>query len=162
MAQDRPEWSCPGIQTSSSRNACARTAISSYEFHTMTSSRTSFRSRAISQIIHSAFFLLILCLAPLALAKPSPELVLKLAAGDNDAKVEALNAIAGSADPEALPLLQALGNDALKVVDGKQVLIVDGDKVTDAITGATLPALPENAEDVVTNNRVTLALQNAF
>ncbi|MDB5887248.1 MAG: urtB [Rhodocyclales bacterium] len=128
----------------------------------MTSSRTSSRSRLASQIIHSALCLLILCVAPLALAKPSPALILKLAAGDNDAKVEALNAIAGSADPEALPLLQALGNDALKVVDGKQVLIVDGDKVTDAITGATLPALPENAEDVVTNNRVTLALQDAF
>ncbi|MDB5815256.1 MAG: urtB [Rhodocyclales bacterium] len=128
----------------------------------MTSSRTSSRSRLASQIIHSALFLLILCAAPLALAKPSPALILKLAAGDNDAKVEALNAIAGSADPEALPLLQALGNDALKVVDGKQVLIVDGDKVTDAVTGATLPALPENAEDVVTNNRVTLALQDAF
>ncbi len=128
----------------------------------MTSSRTSFRSRVALQIIHSALCLLILCVAPLALAKPSPELILKLAAGDNDAKVEALNAIAGSADREALPLLQALGNDALKVVDGKQVLIVDGDKVTDAVTGASLLALPENAEDVVTNNRVTLALQDAF
>ncbi|MEC5388072.1 urea ABC transporter permease subunit UrtB [Uliginosibacterium sp. H3] len=128
----------------------------------MTISVLKFRTRA----THAAVGLLVLLfssfLAPLAFAKPSPELILKLAAGDNDAKVDALNAIAGQADPEYLPVLKALGDESLKVVDGKQVLIVDGEKITDAITGAEIKELPETAEDVVTNNRVTLALQNAF
>ncbi|MDB5800967.1 MAG: urtB [Rhodocyclales bacterium] len=123
---------------------------------------TSLRAHATQAVLGLLVVLFSTLLVTAAVAKPSPELILKLAAGDNDAKVEALNAIAGSADPEALPLLQALANDSLKVVGDKQALIIDGDKVTDAVTGAVLPALPENAEDVVTNNRVTLALQNAF
>jgi urea transport system permease protein len=125
----------------------------------MTISVLDFRTRAACVAL---LVLLFSFLAPLASAKPSPDLILKLAAGDNDAKVEALNAIAGQADPDYLPVLKALGDESLKVVEGKQVLIVDGEKVTDAITGANLKELPETAEDVVTNNRVTLALQNAF
>ncbi|GAA5160160.1 urea ABC transporter permease subunit UrtB [Viridibacterium curvum] len=110
----------------------------------------------------AAAALLMCCFSLLASAKPSPELILKLANEDNDIKVEALNAIAGTADPEALPILQALANDSLKLVDGKQVLIIDGDKITDAITGKTLDTLPETAEDVVTNNRVSAALDAAL
>ncbi|MFT3737010.1 MAG: urea ABC transporter permease subunit UrtB [Rhodocyclaceae bacterium] len=120
------------------------------------------RARIFVVALKAALCAMALCLGTAAFAKPSAELILKLAGEDNDAKVEALNTIAGTADPEALPILQALANDSLKLVDGKQVLIIDGDKIIDAITGKTLDALPETAEDVVTNNRVSAALDAAL
>lgn len=108
---------------------------------------------------------LILCLLSgslLAQAKPTPEQVMQIATGDNDAKIVALNAIAGTADPEARPLLEALRDDNLKSLDGKQVIIYDGETATDAITGAKLAKVPDNLDDVVTNNRVTVALNAAL
>jgi urea transport system permease protein len=97
-----------------------------------------------------------------ALARPAPEQIIRLATGDNDAKVAALNEIAGRADPEARPLLEALRDDTLKSVGGKQVLILDGERATDAISGEKLAKLPEALDDVVSNNRVTLALEGAL
>jgi len=98
----------------------------------------------------------------LAQARPSPELVMQIATGDNDAKIAALNAIAASADPEARPLLEALRDDNLKSLAGKQAIIYDGETATDAITGAKLTKVPEELDDVVTNNRVTSALEAAL
>jgi urea transport system permease protein len=98
----------------------------------------------------------------LAQARPSPELVMQIATGDNDAKIAALNAIAASADPEARPLLEALRDDNLKSLAGKQAIIYDGETATDAITGAKLTKAPEELDDVVTNNRVTSALEAAL
>ncbi len=98
----------------------------------------------------------------LAQARPSPELVMQIATGDNDAKIAALNAIAASADPEARPLLEALRDDNLKSLAGKQAIIYDGETATDAITGAKLAKVPEELDDVVTNNRVTSALEAAL
>ena len=97
-----------------------------------------------------------------ALARPAPEQIIRLATGDNDAKVAALNEIAGRADPEARALLEALRDDTLKSVGGKQVLILDGERATDAISGEKLARLPEALDDVVSNNRVTLALEGAL
>jgi urea transport system permease protein len=98
----------------------------------------------------------------LAQARPSPELVMQIATGDNDAKIAALNAIAASADSEARPLLEALRDDNLKSLAGKQAIIYDGETATDAITGAKLAKVPEELDDVVTNNRVTSALEAAL
>ncbi|WP_254048192.1 urea ABC transporter permease subunit UrtB [Uliginosibacterium sp. TH139] len=100
--------------------------------------------------------------SPLGLAKPAPELILQLATGDNDAKVAALYAIAGSADPEALPILEALRDDTLKSLGGKQAIIFDGETASDAISGEKLAKVPDELEDVVSNNRVTNALDGAF
>lgn len=114
------------------------------------------------KFLRCAAALLMIAASPAALARPSPGEVLRLATGDNDTKVATLNEIAGRADPEAKPLLEALQGDTLKTLDGKQVLIVEGDSATDAITGARLAKLPETLDDVVSNNRVTLALEGAL
>lgn len=111
------------------------------------------------------YLLTIACLLGLSLsvqAKPAPELVLQLATGDNDAKVEALGKIAASADPEARPLLEALRDDSLKSLSAKRAIIFDGETATDAVTGEKLAKVPDELEDVVTNNRVTLALEGAL
>jgi urea transport system permease protein len=109
----------------------------------------------------AAALALSLCSAA-AFAKPAPELILQLATGDNDAKVAALYAIAGSADPEALPILEALRDDTLKSLGGKQAIIFDGESASDAVTGAKLAKVPDELEDVVSNNRVTNALEGAL
>ncbi|MFA9440739.1 urea ABC transporter permease subunit UrtB [Uliginosibacterium sp. sgz301328] len=93
-----------------------------------------------------------------SLARPAPDLVLKLATGDNDEKIAALNALGASSDADVLPLLQAMDDDALKVVNEKRVLIIDGETAIDAVTGEKLAAIPDNAEDVMVNNRVRGAI----
>ncbi len=83
-----------------------------------------------------------------------------IAAGETDDRVAALNAAAAAADPGLATFVKALLDDAVKLTP-EQVLIVDGENVSDAITGK--PALlPETAEDVVNNNRMRGALQQAL
>lgn len=80
-----------------------------------------------------------------------------IAVGDTDARIAALAEAAKVPDEALGAFLQAMLDDAVKVTPG-QVLVVDGEKVKDAVTGA--PAtLPEDAEDVVNNNRMRGALQ---
>jgi urea transport system permease protein len=64
----------------------------------------------------------LLCLATSALAAVDPALVKQLAAGDNDAKAEAIGRIVATGDPEALPLLKSMADGELKV-DGQEVMV---------------------------------------
>lgn len=80
-----------------------------------------------------------------------------IADGDTDARIVALDQAAAAADPGLQVLVQALLDDAVKLTPA-QVLVVDGDKVRDAATGAAA-TLPDNAEDIVNNNRMRGALQ---
>ncbi len=82
-----------------------------------------------------------------------------IAAGDTDARITALAQAATRADAGLPALVNALLNDAVKLTP-KQVLILDGEKVLDAATGAAA-TLPDDAEDVVNNNRMRGALQAA-
>ncbi|GAA0771255.1 urea ABC transporter permease subunit UrtB [Ideonella azotifigens] len=82
-----------------------------------------------------------------------------ISSGDTDARVAALNDAVARADTGLPKLVSALLDDAVKLTPA-QVLIVDGEKVTDAATGA-IATLPEDAEDVVNNNRMRGALQAA-
>jgi urea transport system permease protein len=77
----------------------------------------------------------------------------KLATGDSGEKIEAIGALVAEGDPRAIPVLQALGEGELQVA-GKRVLIVKGERATDALTGAAVAPLPAEREDVIANNRV--------
>ena len=94
----------------------------------------------------------------------SAEQVQALAIGDGDARVAAIQKLLTAndlaTDPTALPFLQALLDDAVKVA-GKTVLVVTANEVRDAATGASV-ALPDNAEDVVNNNRMRGELEAAI
>jgi urea transport system permease protein len=116
----------------------------------------------LARLKHAALALALCAIGSAALAKPAPELVLQLATGDNDAKVAALYAIAGSADPEALPILEALRDYTLKSLGGKQAIIFDGETAVDAVTGTKLAKVPDDLDDVISNNRVTNALEGAL
>ncbi|MBQ0957649.1 urea ABC transporter permease subunit UrtB [Ideonella sp. 4Y11] len=80
-----------------------------------------------------------------------------IAAGETDARIAALGEAAKQPDAALAGFVQALLEDAVKLTP-KAVLVVDGAAVKDAVTGAAA-TLPDDAEDVVNNNRMRGALQ---
>ncbi len=90
----------------------------------------------------------------------TPEQVLAMSAGDNDARSQAISQAAASGDPAAQSFFQALLDDAVKV-SGDKVFIVRDDKASDAATG-TEATLPEDAEDVINSNRLRRELESAM
>jgi urea transport system permease protein len=83
-----------------------------------------------------------------------------LAAGDNDARIAALQAAVSRADPALERFAQALLADEVKF-DAARVFVVHDGKAVDAATGAEV-TLPEGVEDVVNNNRMRRELQAAL
>ena len=100
-----------------------------------------------------------LCLGGPALALTEQE-ALAMTVGESDARIEAINQAVAKADDKTVNFLQALADDAVKIA-GQKVLIVRGDQISDPVTGAAL-ALPEGAEDVVSNNRMRSEIDNAL
>jgi urea transport system permease protein len=83
----------------------------------------------------------------------------RIAAGDSDARIQALNAAVASGDTALVPFVQALLAEEVKVSGGRAYIVRDG-KTTDAATGA-LAELPADAEDAVNNNRMRGELEAA-
>ena len=82
-------------------------------------------------------------------------------------KEKAVVALGKSADPRAVPILQALGGDRLRKAPDGRVVIVDavaaGAKLTDAATGQPLPDLASDSLDrVIVNNRLRGAIEAAL
>jgi urea transport system permease protein len=87
----------------------------------------------------------------------SPEQALAIARGDGDARIAALDAAAAAGDPQLADFVRALLADEIKLA-GDRVLRLQGETVTDALSGA--PAeWPDDAEDVLVNNRLRGAYQ---
>jgi len=87
----------------------------------------------------------------------TPEQALAIARGGSGERIAALNAAAAAGDPQLGDFVRALLADEIKL-SGDRVLRLDGDKVTDALTGQ--PAeWPDDAEDVLINNRLRGAYQ---
>ena len=85
---------------------------------------------------------------------------LRIAQGDSEERIAALNEVVVAADPALAAYVQALLADEVKVGGGK-ALVVRGDAVTDAATGAAA-TLPDDAEDVVNPNRMRRELEAAL
>ena len=107
----------------------------------------------VRRFILSLFALLLLPAAAFAL---TPQQTLAIAAGENDARIAALNAAATAGDAQLAAFVKALLDDGVKVAGDKVFIVHDG-KATLAATGAEAP-LPEDAEDVSNNNRMRGAL----
>jgi urea transport system permease protein len=75
-----------------------------------------------------------------------------LTLGDTDARITALQKALATPDAQTASFLQALADDAVKV-SATQVLIVRDGKATDPVSGEATP-LPDNAEEVINNNRM--------
>src|SRR5262245_31175921 len=107
---------------------------------------------------------LLLLLCALCAAGPSQALTVvqakAIASGDNDERISALNAAVAQADAGLATFVQALLDDAVKVAGERAFIVRDG-KASDAATGAAT-VLPDNAEDVVNNNRMRRELEAAL
>ncbi len=90
----------------------------------------------------------------------TPEQALAMAVGDTDARIAAVNQAVLAADERTAVFLQALADDAVKLAGGKVVIVRDGNGL-DPLTGAAL-AVPEEAEDVISNNRMRGELDTAL
>jgi urea transport system permease protein len=96
-----------------------------------------------------------------AFAALDPATVAKLAADDSDDKIAAIADLARAAPDEALRVLSALAADEL-VVAGERLLIVSGDAVADAATGARVDPAPAERDAITINNRVRRELQSTL
>jgi urea transport system permease protein len=90
-----------------------------------------------------------------------PAAVRQLAAEDGDAKLAAINRLVTEGDVAAIPLFQAMQDDALQIFIGR-VVIVAGDGAKDAVTGEALDAPPDQLETIIVNNRIRGALDSAI
>ncbi|MEY4765932.1 MAG: urea transporter permease subunit UrtB [Pseudomonadota bacterium] len=90
----------------------------------------------------------------------TPEEAYAIAAGDNDDRVAALQKVVAKGDPALPAFLEALAGDQVKVA-GNRAYIVYGDDVKEAATGAAAK-LPDGAEDVVNNNRMSSEIDAAL
>ncbi|RZI83750.1 MAG: urea ABC transporter permease subunit UrtB [Rubrivivax sp.] len=81
-----------------------------------------------------------------------------VSAGDNDARIQAVQKLAAKGDARLPVLVQALLNDSVKLA-GNKAYILEDDKVLDAATGQPVAALPEGAEDVINNGRMSGELE---
>jgi urea transport system permease protein len=90
----------------------------------------------------------------------SPEQALAIAQGDSDDRIVALNAAVAQPDAALAAYVQAMLDDQVKVGGGK-AWRMDGDRALEAASGVP-GTLPDDAEDVVVNNRMRGALQAAL
>ena len=88
------------------------------------------------------------------------EQVKGMATGDTESRVQALAKAAAAPDEKTAAFIQALADDAVKTAGG-QVLVVQGSKALDPVTGAEVP-LPADAEDVINNNLMRGELDNVL
>jgi urea transport system permease protein len=100
-----------------------------------------------------ALLLLALC-APAWAALDQATLV-QLGAEDSDARVEAIRTLVATEDPRAAIVLQALGDDALALIDdGRRAVIVTDGQIADAATGSAIGPAPATLETLIVNNRL--------
>ncbi len=83
-----------------------------------------------------------------------------IASGESDARVAALQKAVETADERTMRFIQALADDAVKLVGGVPVVVLDG-KGMDPVTQAEV-VVPDTAEDVMNNNRMRAELDNAL
>ena len=108
-------------------------------------------------------FLLALALvaAPCGALTVAPEIAHDLALGENDAKVQAINALTVTGGADALAVLQALSDGEVQTA-GEQVLWIKDGKATDLATGKDVTPMPASRDDVILNNRVRRELATAI
>lgn len=85
-----------------------------------------------------------------------------LALDDTSSKLERLEALALSADPGAIPVLEALLEGNLFLVDAERPVIVTEAVTLDALTLKAIQPAPHNIEKVSINNRVRRQLETTI
>jgi urea transport system permease protein len=115
--------------------------------------------RFLTRLFGASFLLLALAWLGAAHAL-TPDQALRIAQGESDERIAALNEAVTAADPALAAYVQALLADEVKIAANQAFIVRDG-KATDAATGAAV-ALPAGAEEVVNPNRVRRELEGAL
>ena len=104
----------------------------------------------------SLFFRLIACVLLLCAAVQAHALTAEaaraMAAGDTDDRIAALQAAIATPDEATVAFIRAMADDAVKIAGDKAIVMKDG-KGLDPVT-ATEVSVPDDAEDIVNNNRM--------
>jgi urea transport system permease protein len=116
-------------------------------------------SPALRERVKAALAALLLAFGAAAHAL-TPDQALRIAEGDSDARIAALNEAAAKREPGLQDYLRALLADEVKLA-GRKAYVVVGDKVVEA-GSETAAKLPDDAEDVVNNNRMRQAIEAAL
>ncbi len=90
----------------------------------------------------------------------TPEQAGRIAAGDSDERIQALDAAVADADIALVPFVQALLDGEVQTSAGKAFRVRDG-KAVEAASGAAA-RLPADAEEVINNNRMRRELEGAI
>ena len=90
----------------------------------------------------------------------TPSQAVQLASGDTDARITVLQQVLSQADEVSVRYLQALLDDSVKFKATQVWVMRDGQSV-DPITGQSSP-IPDDAEDVINNNRMRGELEAAL
>jgi urea transport system permease protein len=108
--------------------------------------------------------LLIVAFAAPAFAGPFEDAVAKFANDDFSDTGDAIDAVASSGNPLAVPIIGALGEGRLIAdPESKKVFIKQADdKIIDAATGAAVDKLPDGASEVRLNNRLRRTVATAL
>ena len=109
--------------------------------------------------MYRMWLLCLLMLAGAVRAAPDAATLADLAGDDFDARVAAIQNLGVVGDEESRRILQALEDDALAVAGGRLV-IIEGEDVVDAATGAPIKPAPDY-DAITVNNRVRQALAGA-
>ena len=83
-----------------------------------------------------------------------------LSTGATEERVTAIARVVAGGDTKTADFLKALAEDAVKIADGKVFVVRDGNAY-DPVTGVEKP-LPDNAEDVVSNNMLRGEIDSAL
>ncbi|QHI99782.1 urea ABC transporter permease subunit UrtB [Xylophilus rhododendri] len=83
-----------------------------------------------------------------------------MASGDTDERIAALAKATATPDAATAAFVQAMSDDAVKITP-QHVIVMKDDKGFDAATGAEVP-VPEDAEDIVNNNRMRGAFEGTL
>jgi urea transport system permease protein len=84
----------------------------------------------------------------------------KLSSGENDDRIQVLNSVVQQQDVKALPFLQSLADDQVKI-SADHAFVMKGDDAFDPVSGDKV-TLPPDADDAVNNNRLRLELASAI
>jgi urea transport system permease protein len=105
------------------------------------------------------WFLCLMLLSGVVCAAPDPQILRDLASEDFDTRIAAIQSLGVAGDDDARRILQALEEDALAVAGGRLV-ILDGEQVLEAATGAPITPAPDY-DAITVNNRVRQAIAGA-
>jgi len=122
--------------------------------------RTSFLS--VVPRLRAALAAVLLLAAPLLHAAVLTQADLKPLAGDDfEAKSAAIATLAKAPAEQAGPILKALQEDALQYAPSAGMVIQDGDKTIDAVSGRPVTVKPDELESLTLNNSLRAQVDSA-